>query len=77
MLFRSFHPRGRALLDKINGIRIERLEDVIRAFESPANGQHVIEFMPKNTIECLERADADKANGAILKTYGITKDRRL
>ncbi len=73
----NFHVRGRALVDKINGVRIDRLEDVIRAFENPANGQHVVEFMPKNTFECLERAEADKANANILKTYGIQKDRRL
>ena len=73
----NFRTRGRALVDKINGIRIERLEDVIRAFESPSNGQHVVEFLPKNTFECLERESADKANAQILKTYGIPKDRRL
>ncbi|MFM8470841.1 MAG: PDZ domain-containing protein [Limisphaerales bacterium] len=73
----NFRVKGRALVDKINGVRIERMEDVIRAFESPSNGQHVVEFMPKNTIECLERAEADKANANILKTYGIQKDRRL
>ncbi|MEN9576504.1 MAG: hypothetical protein RL514_4359 [Verrucomicrobiota bacterium] len=73
----NFRTRGRALVDKINGVRIERLEDVIRAFEQPANGQHVLEFMPKNTLECLERVEADKANTQILKTYGVPKDRRL
>ncbi len=73
----NFRTRGRALVDKINGVRIERLEDVIRAFESPSNGQHVLEFMPKNTLECLERVSADKANAQILKTYGVPKDRRL
>ncbi len=73
----NLRVRGRALVDKINGIRIDRLEDVIRAIEQPANGQHVIEFMPKNTFECLERVEAEKANAQILKTYGIQKDRRL
>jgi len=73
----NLRTRGRALVDKINGVRIERLEDVIRAFEQPANGQHVIEFLPKNTFECLERESADKANANILKTYGIQRDRRL
>ena len=73
----NFRVKGRAMVDKINGVRIDRLEDVIRAFESPSNGQHVVEFLPKNTLECLERAAADKANAEILKTYGIQKDRRL
>lgn len=73
----SFRVRGRAMVDKINGVRIERLEDVVRAFETPSNGQHVVEFLPKNTFECLERTAADKAHQEILKTYGIQRDRRL
>jgi hypothetical protein len=36
-----------------------------------------VEFLPKNTFECLERSEADKANAEILKTYGIQRDRRL
>lgn len=73
----NFHITGRALVDKINGVRIEKLEDVIRAFESSREAQHVIEFLPKGSFECLERAAADKANAAILKTYGLPADRRL
>jgi hypothetical protein len=73
----NFRIQGRALVDKINGVRIDKLEDVIRAFETAQGPQHVIEFMPKNTLECLDRADAEKANEKILQTYGVTKDRRL
>ena len=73
----NFRTQGRAIVDKVNGVRIEKLEDLIRAVESASGSQQVIEFLPKNTIECLERAEADKANPDILKTYGIQKDRRL
>jgi S1-C subfamily serine protease len=68
---------SRALVDKINGVRIEKLEDVVRAFESATNTHHVIEFLPNDAIETLDRKDAEAAHADILKTYGIPKDRRL
>ena len=73
----NFNIRGRALVDKINGIRIEKLDDVIRAFEATKDGQDVIEFAGKQGFECLDREQAAAANDAILKTYGVSKDRRL
>jgi hypothetical protein len=73
----NFTIRGPALVDKINGVRIEKLEDAIKAIESATNTQHIVEFMPHRTIECLDRAEAEKANARILKTYGVPNDRRL
>ena len=69
--------RSRTLVDRINGIRITNLEDVIKAFDTVKNDQHVIEYLPNHSFECLDRAEADKANLNILKTYGVPKDRRL
>jgi hypothetical protein len=74
----NFEVKGRMLVDKINGIRIDRLEDVVRAFESaPATGQDTMEFGHEGTFECLDRAEVRAANAEILKAYGIAKDRRL
>lgn len=74
----NFDVRGRMLVDKINGIKIDKLEDVIRAIETaPADGQHTMEFLPDRGFECLDRAAVREANAAILKQYGIAKDRRL
>ena len=73
----NFKNQSRALVDKINGIRIEKIEDAIRAFESGTNAQHVIEFLPKGIFECLERKDVEQSNPQILKTYGVPQDRRL
>jgi S1-C subfamily serine protease len=73
----NFNIRGRALVDKINGVRIEKLEDAIRALESNTDAYDVIEFLPRHNQECLERAEVAKANGNILKTYGLNSDRRL
>jgi hypothetical protein len=69
--------RSRALVDKINGVRIERLEQVIEAFDACTNAQHVIEFLSDRHVECLERAEAEKMNAEILKAFGISQDRRL
>lgn len=69
--------RERALVDKINGIRIEKLEDAIRAFETTDQKYHLIEFMPNHAIESIDRTEAEKANPTILKTYGVPNDRRL
>ena len=69
--------RDRTIVDKINGVRIERLEDVIRAFETNTNAFDVVEFLPDGDFECLDHAAVSKADATLLKTYGITKDRRL
>jgi S1-C subfamily serine protease len=69
--------RGRALVDTINGQRIERLEDVISAFSANTNAYDVIQFLPHHTTESLDRAAVAKAKARILDTYGVAKDRRL
>ncbi len=69
--------RGRALVDKINGVRIDKLEDAVRALETSTNDFDLVEFLPHHSFETLERSEVAKANSSILKTYGIAKDRRL
>jgi hypothetical protein len=73
----NFSIRGRVLVDRINGIRIEKMADVIRAFETSTNAQDVIELGKRRLIECLDHAEAVRANPTILKTYGIPQDRHL
>lgn len=74
----NFDVRGRVLVDKINGIRIDKLEDVIRAFETaPADGQDSLLLGADRHLEALDRAEVRAANPDILKEYGIAKDRRL
>ena len=73
----NLNVRGRALVDKINGIRIEKLDDVVRAFAAGKDEQHLIEFVGKQGFECLNREEAASANDLILKTYGVPSDRRL
>ena len=68
---------GRALVDRINGVRIEKLADVARAFETATNTHHLIEFLPNRALEALDRSAALAAHADILKTYGVPSDRRL
>ena len=69
--------RGRSLVDQINGIRIDKLEDVVRAFDSCTNAQDLIQFVAHQGFDCLDRTEVAKANDGILKTYSIANDRRL
>ncbi len=69
--------RARALVDKIDGRRIESLEDAAAALESSTNAQVLIQFLPGNQIECLDREAAREANTAILQTFRLPSDRRL
>jgi S1-C subfamily serine protease len=73
----NLRVRGRVLVDKINGVRIDQLEDVTRAFEASTNDFDFLEFLPHGTFETLDHAAVAQANSRILKTYGIGKDRRL
>lgn len=74
----NFSTQRRALVDKVNGVRIDKLEDLIAAFDSAKDvGQHLIEFLPNDSIEAIDRVEADRANAEILKTYNIVRDRRL
>lgn len=73
----NFEIKGRVMVDKINGIRIDKLEDVIRAFATNTNAEHLIEFAPMHHLEGLDRLAADKANKDILQQFEIPSDRRL
>jgi len=68
---------GRSLVDRINGVRIGRLEDVVRAIGTCTNAQHLIEFMPGGRFDCLDREAAAAAHEEILGRYSIPADRRL
>ncbi|MEC9080673.1 MAG: serine protease, partial [Verrucomicrobiota bacterium] len=67
---------SRAMVDEINGKRIESLTDLIEAFESNDKPQHLIKFA-SGTIESLDKDKANEAHETILNTYGIPADRRL
>ena len=73
---RNLH-NDRMVVDQMNGVRIEKLEDAVRAFESNTNAFDVIEFLPHHVFECLDHNEVARANPRIQKTYFVPTDRRL
>lgn len=75
----DFDIRGRMLVNRINGVRIERLEDVRRALTEYTGARHLIEFdgPEDGPLEAMDRAAAAAAHPEILRTYGIVSDQRF
>ena len=69
--------RSQALVDKINGVRIEQLSDVPKAFDEAKGPYDVVEFLPDHHFEVLLHDDARKANEDILSTYRVSAQSRL
>lgn len=75
----DFGLRGRALVNRVNGVRIDRLEDVRDALLKNTGERHIIEFdgPEHGPIEAIDRAAATAAHADILRTYNIGSDQRL
>ena len=67
----NFTTRSGAMVDKINGIRIEQLSDVPKAFASTKGQDAIIEFLPDHHFEVIRKDDAEKANPDILNNYSV------
>jgi S1-C subfamily serine protease len=73
----NFSTRGQAMVDKINGVRIEKLSDVPKAFAAANGGDSIIEFLPDHHFEVINTAEAEKATPDILQTYSVPAQSRL
>lgn len=73
----NFTVRGQAMVDKINGIRIERMSDVPKAFAATTGPDAIIEFLPDHHFEVIRKDDAEKANPDILDVYSVPAQSRL
>jgi len=73
----NFTTRGQAMVDKINGMRIERLSDVPKAFAATTGPDAIIEFLPDHHFEVIRKDDAEQANPDILQTYSVPAQSRL
>jgi S1-C subfamily serine protease len=73
----NLSTRGEALVDKINGQRIDQLSDVPKAFAAAKGPFDVVEFMPDHHFEVLKHDDAQKATADILSTYSVPAQSRL
>jgi S1-C subfamily serine protease len=83
LLARLDHPVNAGLaglrnevVERVNGRRIDRLEDLVEALESNRTAFHVIETSSPGGMGVLDRVEADRAHPEILRQYGVTRDRR-
>jgi hypothetical protein len=65
------------MVDKINGIRIDRLADVPKAFAAGSGPDATIEFLPDHHFEVISKDEAEKQTADILDTYGVHAQSRL
>jgi S1-C subfamily serine protease len=68
--------RGQTLVDKINGVHIEQLSDVPKAFAAAKGPFDVVEFLPDHHFEVLKHEDAQKATADVLATYRVPAQSR-
>jgi len=73
----NFTTRGQAMVDKINGMPINQLSDVPKAFAATSGPDAIIEFLPDHHFEVIRKDDAEKANPDILSTYSVPAQSRL
>jgi S1-C subfamily serine protease len=61
----------------INGVTVNRLEDVPAALATPVGGFHVIRLEGYEKPVILDAAEADRLHPQILRAFRIEKDKRL
>lgn len=74
----GYHDVVSPLVEKVNGIRISGMKDLIKAFEKPPGKYHVIELDTKTSFDkriVIEADAAANASAKILSRYGIKSDR--
>jgi len=78
----GYHELKQAVVAKVNGKDISRMEDVIEAFRNPTGKYHVVQLEKSPEGEdsfgnriVLEAKGFEEASEAILKAFGITQDR--
>jgi S1-C subfamily serine protease len=73
----NFSTRGQAMVDKINGMRIDRLSDVPKAFGLNNSPDAIVEFLPDHHFEVIRKDVAEQVNPDILETYRVPAQSRL
>lgn len=65
------------VIETVNGEKVRTLEELIAAFESGTEKQHVIRFKYGDRVTVIDREKGDAANQEILEKYGVPEDRSL
>ena len=69
--------RGQVMVDKINGMKINQLSDVPKAFAATQGKDAIIEFLPDHHFEVIRKDEAEKATPGVLDTYSVPAQSRL
>ena len=67
----------KSVVERINGVRIERLEDLPGALDAAAGPFHFIEFLDGGRFAVIDREAAETAHSEIASAYRVAPDRRL
>ena len=73
----NFSVRGQVMVDKINGMTINRLSDVPKAFAATTGSDAIIDFLPDHHFEVISKDQAEQATPDLLQTYGVPAQSRL
>lgn len=73
----AYRGRSNSIVAKINGMEIQRLADVPRAFDQIEGNFHRVEIMESGIEIVMDRENAATAHREILATYGIDSESRL
>lgn len=74
----GYHDIKSQVVSSINGIKIGKMQDVIKALKKPLNGYHIIKFdneMHDEKMIILDAKKVGEANKEILEIFKIAKDR--
>ena len=61
------------IVESVNGVAVNRLEDLRSAFDKPTDGFHVIHFVETDEVLILDADSLDRDDPAILARYGIAE----
>ena len=73
----SFKGLGPFHQEKSPSFKVDPNRGTWHCFGACSTGGDVIEFIKSRQFECLDHAEARRANDTILKTYGVPRDRQL
>lgn len=65
------------VVEKVNGVEIHSLQELVQALESNKGQFQVFEFAYVDHVTVLDRSAAEAAHKEILKMYAVSSDRRL
>lgn len=74
----GYHDIEQVIVRKVNGVEIVDMDSLVKAFEKPVDGYHLIELDPESENGqriVLDAKAAEKASKEILERFGIPSDR--